>query len=177
MKIKISVVILLFSFTALMSQKFDKLIYSKKDKPTVIINEIIIANWELLNSIPSSKIKKMDVMKSKSNEADQYSAKYPNLSQYGLIVCTADVAQLESKTQNQIRTFFGTDPKTKIYVDGFLLVNNDFRIATKSIREIEMIKPNEEEFNTEMIINVWTLDKENRISSLTISKNEIIKDF
>ncbi|MGA9211385.1 hypothetical protein, partial [Kaistella sp.] len=100
---------------------------------------------------------------------------YPNLSLYGLISCETTLENIPTKSQNEIRTFLAADPKTKIYVDGFLLMNDHYRIATNSIKEIELISPNEAELNTAKIINVWTLTKENRLGYLAIDRNAIQK--
>lgn len=175
MKIKLLALITLLSFSKAFGQSFEKLLYSKKDIPTVLINKNIIANFELLEQIPNSKIIKI-VMKSPQKTDDQYAKTYPNLSQYGLILVEMTFAKLDTKTQNNIREFLGADSKTKIYVDGFLLMNDDFLIATKSIKEIEIISPNEQDLNENKIINIWTLNKEARIGGLNTIRKSIPKD-
>ena len=119
MKLKFSLLAVLISSISMFGQNFEKLLYSKKNQPTIIINEKIIANWEMINSLPKDAIKEIRVMKSK--QADSYAKSDPNLSAYGLILCKADVGKLETKTQKEIRQFLGADVNTKIYIDGFLL--------------------------------------------------------
>ncbi|MDQ0477446.1 hypothetical protein [Chryseobacterium sp. MDT2-18] len=172
MKTKLFLLLTVISCSSMFAQSFEKLLYSKKDKPTVLINENIIANWEMINTQPNITIKEMQVMKSAQKGIDQYAKTYPNLSEYGLILCKADLGNIETKTQNDIRTFLGADPQTKIYVDGFLLMNKNYLIATNSIREIEFISPNEQDFNNEKIINVWTLTKDTRFGSLNLLRTE-----
>ncbi|QOW08879.1 hypothetical protein Q73A0000_00215 [Kaistella flava (ex Peng et al. 2021)] len=174
MKIKITLLIVLISSIGIFGQNFDKLLYSKKDKPTVLINENIIANWEVVNTLPKEAIKEMIVMK--SMQKDQYAATFPNLSQYGLILCKVDSDNIETKTQHEIKTFLGADLTTKIYVDGFLLMNDNYLIATKSIKEIEFINPNEQDLNEDKIINIWTLTKDTRLGSLDLRKTELQKN-
>lgn len=173
MKIKLLFLITFISFSNTFAQNFEKLFFSKKDKPTVLINKNIIANFELIKQIPSSKIIKMEVMKSTKNGVDLYAKTYPNLSQYGLILVEMTFDHLETKTQNEIKEFLGADPETKFYIDGFLVMNDDLLIATKSIHEIEFINANEQDLNEEKIINLWTLPKENRLGSFNLSRKKI----
>ncbi len=171
MKIKLLVLITLLSFSTTFSQSFDKLLFSKKDKPTVIINDNIIANWNVIEMMPNGAVQKMDIVKKNPlNEQDNYTKTYPNLTEYGLMLYTADAANIETKTLQEIRSFFDADLKTKIYVDGYLLMKESYLVATKSITEIEYLKPNEQDFNEDKIINVWTLTKEARFGTLTIPR-------
>lgn len=174
MKIKFTLLAVLLSAGSIFGQNFEKLLYSKKDKATVILNENIIANWEIINTLPKGAIKEMQVMK--SGAEDRYATTHPNLSQYGLILCKADVPKFETKTQNDIRVFFGVNPKVKIYVDGFLLMNDRYVIATKSIQEIEFIAPNEQDLNEDQVINIWTLTKDTRLGSLDLRKTKLQKN-
>ena len=173
MKIKLTFLVLIFSFTSLYSQNFEKLVFSKKDKPTVVINDDIIANWELLNSIPKENISSMEVMKSTPKSSDHIAPKYKNLSQYGLILCKANISDLSVKTQQEIREFFKAKNDTKIYVDGFLLKDEKLKIATKSIIELNMINPNETEMNENSIINIWTLKKDERMGFANTVKSVV----
>lgn len=175
MKTKLLFILTLFSFLNSFGQSFEKLLYSKKDKATVLINKNIIANFELIEQIPNSKIIKMEVMKTAQKDVDQYAKTYPNLSQYGLILVEMTFEKLKTKTQNEIRIFLDVDSKTKMYVDGFLLMNKDFVIATKSIKEIELISPNEQNLNEEKVINIWTLEKDRRFGNLNIDSKRLHK--
>lgn len=162
MKIKFTLLLLIITTTSVLGQNFEKLLDAKREKPTILINENIIASSEVMRAIPEGKIKNMVVMKSSLN-IDQYSTAYPNLSQYGLISCTADFDKIETKTQTEIKSFLATDPQTKIYVDGFLLMSPKYVIATKSIKEIELINTQKHDADSGQIINIWTLSKENRM--------------
>ena len=176
MKIKLSLLTVLLTLSTVFGQSFEKLLYSKKDQATYLINKNIIANFEMIKQIPNSKIVKMEVMKSSQKGVDQNATTYPNLSEYGLILTEMTFENLETKTQNEIRAFLGLDSKTNIYVDGFLLMKDEYRIATKSIKEIELINPNEQDLNEAPVINVWTLNKEARLGSLHIQRNKIPKN-
>ena len=176
MKIKLLFLFTLISFSSMFAQSFEKLLYAKRDRPTVLMNKIIIANFELIENIPNSKVISMEVMKSPQKTHDQYANNYPNLSQYGLILVEMTYIKLETKTQHEIREFLGADLKTKIYVDGFLLMNDTYIIATSSINEIEIISPNEQDLNEDKVINVWTLPKETRLESLILGRNTLEKE-
>lgn len=161
MKTKISILLLLFAVTVANAQSFNKLIYSKKNSPTYIINAQIIANQEVSASIPNVKIKSIAVKKATEN-ANNFS----NLSEYGFILFTVENPEIEVKSQEEIRKFFGVDAKNKIYVDGFMVDNDDMKIASRAIKEVEIISPNERELNTEKIINIWTLEKDHRLTGI-----------
>ncbi|KIA82551.1 hypothetical protein OA84_10325 [Kaistella solincola] len=141
------------------AQSFEKLLFSKKDIPTVIINGNIIANQEVSTSIPKAKIKSIAVKKAAENAIN-----FSNLSEYGFILFTVENPEIEVKSQEEIRKFFGVDAKTKIYVDGFLVDNDDMKIASKAIKEVEIISPNERDLLAEKIINIWTLEKDSRLA-------------
>lgn len=170
MKIKFTLVIALISYLPLFGQSFEKLLHSKKNQPTYLINQKIIANYDVMKQFGSGQIVIAEVLKSVQKSTDQYADTYPNLSEYGLILIESTIKNIPAKSQNEIREFFGADAKTKIYVDGFLLMKDDFSIATKSIFEIEFIRPDEQNLNEEKIINIWTLAKDMRLGPLNIRK-------
>ena len=70
MKTKITFLIVLISSISVFGQNFEKLLYSKKDKSTVLINENIIANWDMLQNPTNITIKEMMVLKPKQKEVD-----------------------------------------------------------------------------------------------------------
>ncbi|MGA9212177.1 hypothetical protein, partial [Kaistella sp.] len=72
MKTKFFLLLTLVSFSTIWAQGFDKLLYSKKDKPTVLINKNIIANSEVMQTIPGDKMVRVEVLKSAKKNLDQY---------------------------------------------------------------------------------------------------------
>lgn len=165
---KCLVFFLLLSLSMAFSQNFEKLLFSKKETPTVIINKNIIGNLNLLTELPEKNLV-IVVLKPKQKNTDEYLKTYPNLSQYGLLTANVEKLKIETRSQDDIRKFLGADPKTKIYADGFLLVREDFKFAAKSIEEIQFIYPNEKDLNEDKIINVWTLTKERRLGNDNLS--------
>ena len=103
MKVKFVLFLAIFMFSNTSAQGFEKLLFSKKEKPTVLINKNIIANFELIQQIPSSKIIKMEVMNSPQKDTDLYAKTYPNLSQYGLILVEMTFDHLEQKLKMKSR--------------------------------------------------------------------------
>ena len=172
MKTKLLFLITILSFSSAFGQGFDKLLYSKKDQATYLIDQKIIANYELMKQLGSDHIAKIEVWKSAKKGIDQYADKYPNLSEYGLIIIESKLKNIPAKSQTEIREFLHADPNTKVYVDGYLL-KNDYLIATQSITEIEFISPNEQNLNEEKIINVWTLNKDIRLGPLNIRQMKV----
>lgn len=169
MKSFLSLILFLISLTHVTGQTFSKLLYSKKDKPTVLINGKVIANWDFIQKLPDGSTENMTVLKSVPNGKDQYVGTYPNLSEYGLLLASVkNAGDINTTTQDQIRAFFQMPATTKIYADGYLVVSDAYSFATKSIREIELLKPDEVNFNAETIINIWTLNKNERFKQLSI---------
>lgn len=52
---------------------------------------------------------------------------------------------------------------TEFNVNGYLIENSDYKIATESIIEIELIDPDSENKLANKAINVWTLTEKERI--------------
>ena len=173
MKIKSAFLTVLLSSGAVFGQPFEKLLHSKKNSPTYIVNGNTIVGSDFSNYITAEGIKSMTVIKPKQIMTDEHTRDYPNLSQYGMISIEVNDFKMATKTQPEIRSFFGADATAKIYVDGFLLKKADYKIAVESIKEIEIIKPDEENFNEEKVINIWTLSKENRLDILKLERRKM----
>lgn len=173
MKIKLAFLTVLLSSSAVFGQQFEKLLHSKKNSPTYIVNKNTIVGSDFTDYISAEGIKSMDVINPKQTLTDEHVKDFPNLSQYGLIIIEVSDFKMATKTQSEIRSFFGADANTKIYVDGYLLKKADYKIAVKSIKEIEIVKPNEQDLNDEKIINIWTLDKQNRLGNLKLERSKL----
>ena len=172
MKIKLLFLITTLSFSSAFAQSFDKLLYSKRDQATYLINGKIITNFEGMKELGNDQIVKVEVRKAAKKGVDLYPDTYPNLSEFGLILIETNLKNIPAKSQTEIKEFLGADSKTKIYVDGYLL-KNDYQIATDSIKEIEFITPNEQNLIEEKIINVWTLTKDVRLGPLNIRQTKM----
>ncbi|MFH4966067.1 hypothetical protein V8G69_13780 [Gaetbulibacter sp. M235] len=153
-------IIFTFFFTNIYSQDtYVKLPFTKSNCPTIIIENDIIANE---NTIGATKelIAEISVLKDKPNRKEH---KFFNLTENGIIFVSLK-KETAFKTQSELNEFFGIENNNEIYVNGYLIENSDFKIATESIIEIELVEPNSKNKLENKVINVWTLTKEKRIN-------------
>ena len=66
------------------------------------------------------------------------------------------------KTQSELNEFFGIEKNNGIFVNGYLIEHSDYKIATESIIEIELVEPDSSNKLDRKAINVWTLTQEQR---------------
>ena len=161
-RIFLLILIILYS-SNIYSQEFIKLSNAKKENPTVIINSEIIASLQIIDSLDLQKIKEINVVKTVSNNNGHLNH-FNNLSEFGLIFIEIN-KKIKSKTQSELNTFFGLSLDNPIYIDGYLIQNSEYEIATESINEIEKVLPNSENNLKTEILNIWTLDKFERQES------------
>lgn len=150
-------------FTFFLSNIYSQDIYSKlpgtkSNCPTIIIEKDIIANG---NAIGAKKelITELNVLKDKPNRKEH---KFFNLTENGIIFVTLN-KKTAFKTQSELNDFFEIDKNNGVYVNGYLIENSDYKIATESIIEIELIEPDSENKLKSKAINVWTLTEKERI--------------
>ncbi|UII76893.1 hypothetical protein LV716_03640 [Flagellimonas sp. HMM57] len=153
-------VLLLFLFIAnsYSQEPYKKLPFAKNKCATTIIGNDIIANESIIETEDSS-ITEISVLKYKGHEEvqDLY-----NLTEHGMVFIRM-TKKLEVKTQKELNQFFGLPTTNEIYVDGYLLEKQKFKIAVDCIVEIELVEPNLENQLKSKTINVWTLNKEGRL--------------
>jgi hypothetical protein len=153
---------LVFSFFLLNSYSQDhyiKLPFIKIGCPTIILENNIIANETALGN-DKELIKEISVLKDKPNRKE---AKYYNLTENGILFVSLKI-KTAFKTQPELNVFFGIDKSNQIYVNGYLLESPNYKVATESIIEIELIEPNADNKLKDKIINVWTLTKKERVN-------------
>lgn len=151
-------------FTFFLSNIYSQNSYSKlpgtnkSNCPTIIIEKDIIANG---NAIGAKKelITELNILKDKPNRKEH---KFFNLTENGIIFVTLNKKTV-FKTQSELNDFFGIDKNNRVYVNGYLIENSDYKIATESIIEIELIDPDSENKLESKGINVWTLTEKERI--------------
>ena len=160
--IRITITILfLFFLSDINSQEiYSKLIFTKNNCPTYIVNNNIIANQKVIE-IHKGFILDISVLKDKPTRDQD---KIYNLTENGVVFIKLK-NKLKYKTQNELNIFFGLNSKNNLYVNGYLLEESDYKIATESIIDIELISPNTENKFKNKTINVWTLTKEERTTS------------
>ncbi|MDR7209553.1 hypothetical protein [Flavobacterium piscis] len=147
-----------FFFSNIYSQEnYNTLPATKNNCPIILIEKNIIAN-ETIIAKNKTMIIEMSVLKDKPNRKEH---KFYNLSQNGILFVTLN-KKIAFKTQSELNKFFGISKKNNVYVNGYLLESSDYKIATQSILEIELVQPNSENKLEGTAINIWTLNKEER---------------
>ena len=157
--------LILFTISNLFAQEnYTKLPSAKTQSPTFIFNEYIIGSEALLNSLVTSEkelknvVKELSVLKGKPEKGRD---DYYNLSEFGILF--EDLKKkITSKSQSEINRFFGINPQNEIYVDGYLVEYKEYKIALASIIEIEFIEPEPSSKLEKRVLNIWTLNKNER---------------
>ncbi|WP_055437703.1 hypothetical protein [Lacinutrix algicola] len=158
MKRIIFILIFTFCFTNIYSQDtYVKLPTVKNNCPTIIIEKDIIGNESAIGTT-KELIDEISVIKGKPNRKEH---KFFNLSENGIIFVSLK-KETAFKTQSELNEFFGIEKNNGVYVNGYLIENSDYKIATECIMEIELVEPESENKLKSKAINVWTLTKEQR---------------
>ena len=149
-----------FFFTNIYSQDtYVKLPTTNNNCPTIIIEKDIIGNESAIGTT-KELITELSVLKDKPNRKEH---KFFNLTENGIIFVSLK-KETTFKTQSELNEFFGIEKNNGIYVNGYLIENSDYKIATECIMEIELVEPDTENKLENKAINVWTLTKEKRIN-------------
>ena len=160
MKTIIFTLIFTLCFTNIYSQDtYVKLPKTESNCPTFIIEKDIIANESVIGA-SKELIAEMSVLKDKPNRKEH---KFFNLTANGIIFVSLK-KETTFKTQSELNEFFGIEKNNGIYVNGYLIENSDYKIATECIMEIELVEPDSDNKLERKAINVWTLTKEQRIN-------------
>tara|TARA_R110002126_G_scaffold291083_1_gene450365 strand:- start:1750 stop:2187 length:438 start_codon:yes stop_codon:yes gene_type:complete len=136
-----------------------KLPTTNNNCPTIIIEKDIIGNESAIGTT-KELITELSVLKDKPNRKEH---KFFNLTENGIIFVSLK-KETTFKTQSELNEFFGIEKNNGIYVNGYLIENSDYKIATECIMEIELVEPDTENKLENKAINVWTLTKEKRIN-------------
>jgi len=104
----------------------------------LILNNEIIGSVDLLKSIPSSQIQELNIHKEEKLSTKE-NLFYKNDNK-GIMVGKTEF-DIETKLQGDLNEFFGLNADTDLYVNGFLLENKNYKIASNSITKIEIIEP------------------------------------
>ncbi len=126
---------------------------TKNHCPIFLINDTILSNGK---GIEKESIIDASVLKVKSSEQAYY-----NLTENGMVFLRLH-AKITSKTQAELNTFMGLKEDNALYVNGYLVENKAYSIATDSIFSIELIVPNAENELEQNVINIWLWTKEER---------------
>lgn len=120
------------------AQNMDLKIYKKNlANPILIINDAVLGSPELLLEISKEEIKKISILK--DEELSLINIFPIDKLTNGIIYASLEV-EFEAKTQEELNLFFGLKSDNNIYINGYLIENKEFSIATKSIKKIELIE-------------------------------------
>lgn len=163
-KLITSLLILFVSLNLFSQDEYFKLPRAKTQKPTLIFNKKIIGNEFLMKQLGFSeeevneKVNEIGVLKDKQNRE---LSDYYNLTEHGLVLL--DLKEIpESKTQLELKEFFGLDKQNEIYIDGYLLEGKKYRIALSGVTEIEILEPDNANGLKTRVLNIWTIAKNER---------------
>lgn len=159
-KIMITCLFSLFFSNIYSQENYSKLPGIKNNCATIIINNNIISNESFIKN-EEKLITQMSIMKDKPNRKEH---KFYNLSENGVVLVNIN-KKIKSKSQQELNRFFGINKKNKMYINGYLIEDSDYKIATESIVEIELIHPNSTNKLKNKSINIWTLTKEERMNN------------
>lgn len=133
------------------AQSIQKRMYVRDNQNMVLIlNNEIIGGLELLKSIPSNHIQEVNVNKEKKLSSTKNL--FFNNDKGGIMLAKTDYT-IKTKSQEDLNSFFGLDPGTDVYVNGFLLENKKYRIASESIIKIEIIA-RDHQFIEKHVLNI-----------------------
>lgn len=160
MKKVIIILLLSFKVAFVMAQSdtiYRHLAVMREGAPLIVTNDNIIGN---LDGIKPDEIDSIRVLKDHATMP----ARVKNLDKYGVIfVMLKKTVNIKTKSVKEIKAWLGVINDAKFAVDGFLLEDENWLIATEAIREINVIKNKDISGNlTNVVINVWTLDPEGR---------------
>ncbi|WP_028374710.1 hypothetical protein [Leeuwenhoekiella sp. MAR_2009_132] len=151
---------IIFSFflsNSYAQDSYVKLPVSGRNCPTVIIEKDIIANERVIE-LAKELIAEISFLKDKPNRKEH---KFFNLTANGIYFVSLK-KKTAFKTQSELNKFFGIEKNNGIFVNGYLIEHSDYKIASESIIEIELVEPDSENKLDRKAINVWTLTQEQR---------------
>lgn len=152
------VFICILSYSNIYSQEnYSKLPGTDNNCPIIIINDKIISNESFIKN-KEEFITQMAVMKEKPNRKDH---KFYNLSENGIVLVKIN-KKIKTKSQQELNRFFGIHKKNKIFINGYLVEDCDYKISIESIVEIEIMIPDSINKLKNKAINIWTLTKTER---------------
>lgn len=137
----------------------EKLNVHKINSSTLVVKPNIIISVYMLSEFTIDDIKTFQTFR----RGDDYPimSDYLNLSEYQFFLIETD-KEFEYISQNRLNKTYKLKKKSPIYLDGFLLTNRKYKIAKEAIVEIEIVESNNKNKISSKVLNIWTLQKEDR---------------
>lgn len=133
--------------------------------PILLVDEHIIAHTNVITS--KEDIEDIAVIKEKPS----HKAHFYNLTANGILFAKLK-KKIPSKTQTELNAIFNLEENNPVYVNGYLLEQDTYTIATESIARIDLVMPNEETDLDQKVINVWILSQEERKNGCSLQQME-----
>lgn len=108
-----------------------------EDRPIVIVNDSIIGNFEIILNTAPKEVTRLNIIKDKNLSSRVLF--FDNVTSTGLVYAEIR-ASFEVKSQEELNTFFGLQATNAIYLNGYLLEQKNYCIATDTIKSIELIQ-------------------------------------
>ncbi|SHM83606.1 hypothetical protein [Polaribacter sp. KT 15] len=156
-RIIFTVIFTLYFMNIYCQDTYLKLPNVKNTCPIIIIGKDIIGNKSAIESTKEFTAE-ISVLKDKPNRKKH---DFFNLTENGIIFAKLE-KKTDFKTQSELNEFFGIKKDNEIYVNGYLIENSKYKIATECIMDIELVEPDSENKLKNKAINVWTITKEQR---------------
>lgn len=153
--------LILLSYNGYSQNNYNKLPKTTSKCPFVIINETIISSESFVAN-NKDNVDNIWILKDKPTKVNH---KFYNLSENGIVFFDVN-KKVKTKTQAELNTFFALPKQNPIYINGYLIDNTDYAIATESIIKIELITPNTANKLKHKSINILICDEENNLNSL-----------
>lgn len=159
---RVVLTLILLNTGTLFSQNYQQLAEAKTGSSTYLLNDCILGNKTVFYSLETKSIRSVKVHKENQSCECPEDENIPlNLLKYKLVHLKCN-STIKTKTQAELNSFWELEIDTPVYLDGFLIDNSYFEIATYAIIEIEKIKPNESNNLNKEVLNIWTLPKDKR---------------
>lgn len=150
MKSIFTLLLILSSVFSVGAQNEDQHLIMRSEAPLVLINDSILGNFQLLNSISKEHIVDLDIKKGKEIGAKKLFL--PEAENSGLLIATVK-KEIKTRTQQELNQFFDLEASNDIYVNGYLLEDKSFLISAESIKKIEVI-PADDLFLKKEVLNI-----------------------
>lgn len=153
--------IVLCSFTSLFAMAqadtpYRQLTVAKEGAVLFLVNGIIISD---LSSINPTDIKHIIILKPGTNTP----ANIKNLSKYGVVVVTTRKrVKLDTKKISDFKKWLHINEDVQYALDGFYIDDENLKIATTSINEIDVLRKGGDDKLLATVINIWTLAPKQR---------------
>ena len=146
---------LLFSFSTLFNaQKYD--LKSLKTTQTLVVMNNTIASWNILKNMDVKQIKSITVFK-EVNMTEELQALKAHAKNGILKVELKNKLKEKSSKLLKFNIKNGLPTETPVYVDGFLVSDNSYKILNKAVVEQKIT-----ETNSGKILNLWTMKEEHQ---------------